>query len=635
MAKSLWPLYFDALNGLIVVTALVILMSGLDDLFIDVCFWGSEFFRRVVQRSRGPRITADAMRAREERWFAIMVPAWQEAEVIAHMIENTLETLDYNRYVVFLGTYQNDPATTAEADKMVARDPVRIRRAQVEVDGPTSKADCLNWILRSMAAYEVEKGIRFAGVLMHDCEDVIHPLELRYFNHQIDSYDLIQLPVMSLDLKWSAWVAGTYLDDFSEVHQKDLIVREQLTHTVPGAGVALCYNRNSIGAIMDARAGRVFNTATLTEDYDFSFRLADLGFKRQTFARFPIARTRLRLPGMWWQRPATSTGLLATCEYFPSEFQAAYRQRARWILGIAFLGWQQLRWSGSFLNKYMFFRDRKGIVTAPFSIVAYFVLANTLAISMLDDPHFAGPSATRLVIFSAWMRPVLLINIVLLANRLLERIYFVSRLNGLQQGLLSVPRTVFNNFINFAAVSRAWHQYITHLITGVPIAWDKTKHTFPTTAELVRHRRRLGDLLVERGMITPAELESAMTRQRDTGVRLGQALIADGRLTPERLADAIAEQDELPRVVRDTGPMPSLAGTIPAELIRRHGVVPFARAGGDTLQVAVSARPDSRVTQRIRATTGMHVAYVVACDHELARWVAAAAPEDLESIGQD
>ena len=432
---------------------------------------------------------------------------------------------------------------------------------------------------------------------------------------------------------WSAWVAGTYLDDVSETHQKDLVVRQRLTGTVPGAGVALCYGRHAIGAMMQANNGRVFNTSTLTEDYDFSYRLAAHGFTRQTFARFPIRRMRARQPGMWWQRSATANGLLATCEYFPSEFQAAYRQRARWILGIAFLGWQQLKWQGSLLTRYMFFRDRKGIITAPFSVLAYFVLANTLAVTLLDDRHFAGPAASRLVIFSAWLRPVLIVNIVLLSNRMLERVYFVSRLNGVQQGLMSLPRTVFNNFINFAAVSRAWHQYIRHLATGVPIAWDKTKHKFPSNAELARHHRRLGDMLVERGAITAVELEAAMNRQRTLGLRLGQALLLDGRLTPELLADTIAEQADLPRVARDTGPVKSLAGAIPADIIRRHEVVPFARAAGDTLQVAVASRPDSTVTQRLRAVTGMHVAYVVACDHEVAAWVAAAAPEDVLKPG--
>ncbi len=628
MSDASWSIYLAVLNTLIVVTAFIILFSGLDDLFIDLCFWGREFWRTVVHRDQVPPVTVETLMAREERWFAIMVPAWQESDVIAHMIENTLETLDYQRYVVFLGTYQNDAATTAEADRMVARDPLRIRRATVEADGPTSKADCLNWILRAIVAYEGEHAMRFAGVLMHDCEDVIHPLELKYFNDQIDHHDLIQLPVMSLELKWPAWVGGTYLDDFSESHQKDIVVREWLTGIVPGAGVALCYARHAIGALMAAHDGRAFNTCTLTEDYDFSFRLAALGFKRQTFARFPVQPEPAQRAGMAWRRSATAAGLLATCEYFPSTFRAAYRQRARWILGISFLGWAQLQWRGSLMTKYMLFRDRKGIVTAPFSILAYFVLANTLAVTLLNDQHLASRAATRLVIFSAWLRPVLLVNILLLANRIGERVYFVTRSHGLAQGLTSLPRTIFNNFINFAAVCRAWTQYIQHLINHKPIAWDKTAHTFPSNAELVRHRRRLGDMLVDRGVISPEQLESAMALQRESGLRLGQALLRGGRLCPEVLADTIAEQAELPRVRRDSMPLPSVAGAIPSELMRRHQVVPYARAGGDTLQVAVATRPASSVTQRIRAVTGMHVAYVVACDHEVARWVEAAAPDD-------
>lgn len=32
---------------------------------------------------------------------------------------------------------------------------------------------------------------------------------------------------------------------------------------------------------------------------------------------------------------------VATREFFPEDFRAAYRQRARWLLGIAFQGWTQ------------------------------------------------------------------------------------------------------------------------------------------------------------------------------------------------------------------------------------------------------------------------------------------------------
>ena len=49
-----------------------------------------------------------------------------------------------------------------------------------------------------------------------------------------------RLPVLSLPRKWNEFVAGCYLDDFSETHQKDVPVRARLTGIVPGAGVASC-----------------------------------------------------------------------------------------------------------------------------------------------------------------------------------------------------------------------------------------------------------------------------------------------------------------------------------------------------------------------------------------------------------
>jgi len=628
---NLAEVYFLLLNALIVVTAFVVLVSGIDDLFIDVCFWSKELVRILIRREPAQSVSAQDLRAKDERFFAIMVPAWQEADVIAHMIENTLQTLEYDKYVVFLGTYQNDAKTTAQAERMVAFDPEHVRRAAVLRDGPTCKADCLNWILRSITQYESERGMHFAGVLMHDCEDVIHPLELKYFNAHIDDADLIQLPVMSLELKWPAWVAGAYMDDFSEVHQKDIIVREQLTGLVPGAGVALCYSRRAIRQMMDALDGQPFNTSSLTEDYDFSFRLGKLGMK-QTFARYPLQRTPGTGMGLWWRRPATASGLLATCEYFPSEFVAAYRQRARWVLGISFLGWKQLGWRGDFWTRYMLFRDRKGIFTAPFSVLAYFVLANTLAVVSLDGSPPLDHATDRLVVFSSWLQPVLFINFGLLLNRLCQRIYFVTRLNGLQQGLMSAPRIVFTNVINFAAVFRAWHLYIKHLATGVPIAWDKTQHTFPSSAELAQNRRLLGDLLIERGLITPERLGVALDRHRASGVRLGQVLVEDGLLTPQVLADVVAQQAGFPRIPADAAPQLSVAKSIAPDLIRQHHVVPFAMQADDTLQVAVAATPAAAVAKAIRDSCAFRVTYVVACDHEVAAWAAdLAEAQDPES----
>ena len=93
-----------------------------------------------------------------------MVPAWQEYDVIAAMVEDLVRVLDYRSYTVFVGTYQNDAATIAEVERMRHRYK-HLHRVEVPHDGPTCKADCLNWLVQAILHYEFEAGIEFAGVV--------------------------------------------------------------------------------------------------------------------------------------------------------------------------------------------------------------------------------------------------------------------------------------------------------------------------------------------------------------------------------------------------------------------------------------------------------------------------------------
>ena len=107
-----------------------------------------------------------------------MIPAWLESGVIAAMIENMVSVLDYRRYVIFVGTYPNDPDTIAEVERMRRRYK-QLVRVEVKNPGPTNKADCLNAVVRAIFQHEEMTGTEFAGLVLHDAEDVLHPLELR------------------------------------------------------------------------------------------------------------------------------------------------------------------------------------------------------------------------------------------------------------------------------------------------------------------------------------------------------------------------------------------------------------------------------------------------------------------------
>lgn len=463
-------IYREVLEVIAAVSAVGILISSIDDLFIDIYYWVRRVYRWLTISTKHAPLRLEQLQTKEESYLAIMVPAWQEHDVIAKMVENTIATMDYKKYVIFLGTYQNDAQTTAEADRMVRRFPTMVKRATVPNDGPTCKADCLNWIAQSIFLYEEEHGIKFSGLIIHDSEDVIHPLEFRMFNYLIGRKDLIQMPVLSLERGWYDWVGATYMDDFAEWHEKEMVVRESLNGLVPGSGVSTCYSRRAIQLLAEQNANQPFNTDTLTEDYDLSFRLKKLGTS-QVFVRFPVVHT-VKRKSFWTGKEyeVDVDSVVATREYFPSTLRTAYRQRTRWVLGVAFQGWQQMGWRGGLATKYLFFRDRKSLWAPYVGLLTYFTAGSFMTIWSL---RFAGLEYMRFPDFvetRSWLFYVYLLNFWFFFNRIAHRVYFVTLEHGIVQGILSVPRMVVGSVINLFAVSRAWRIFVTHLITGKRIA---------------------------------------------------------------------------------------------------------------------------------------------------------------------
>jgi adsorption protein B len=469
--NTLEEAYLRAVLALTLLLGGVIFISGADDAFLDACYWLRRLGRRrKVLPAHSPELAA--MLAKPQAPFAIMVPAWKEAEVIAAMVENTVNTLDYEAYRIFCGVYPNDAATRRQVDRMAERYPGVVARVDVPHDGPTCKADCLNHIVRRVLDEEGSGGERIAGLVLHDSEDVIHPLELRVFNALLPEHDLVQLPVFSLPRKWTEFTAGTYMDDFAESHAKDMLVREALAAIVPGAGVASCYSRRALAALWACGAGEPFNTASLTEDYDLSFRLHSLRMK-ETFTHLAVQAEEFRAPGV----PGCTGQVVSTHEYFPDGIRAAYRQRARWIIGIAFQGWQHLRWRGTMRQRYFLFRDRKGLVTAPATAIAYLLLANYALVAGLGSPGLQ--EGLQAMLSTPALSVLLVLNAGFMLNRAAQRVYFVGRCYGALQGALALARMPVNNLINFLAVMRAWRLFLGHLVCGRKLAWDKTAHVFP------------------------------------------------------------------------------------------------------------------------------------------------------------
>jgi adsorption protein B len=612
--------YYAGLEWLAVIVALVIFVSSIDDVFIDIWYWVRRGYRSFTQRNRGySKLTVEQLHDREEQPMAIMVPAWQEHDVIAAMVQNMVEVLDYKSYKVFVGTYVNDPATIEEVERIARRFP-QVRRVEVPHPGPTSKADCLNFVVADIFAYERENNVEFAGIVLHDSEDVLHPLELKFFNYLLPRKDMIQLPVASLEREWYELVAGTYMDEFAESHAKEMVVRESVSNMVPSAGVGTCFSRKALQSLVGHTRNKPFNTDSLTEDYDVGMRLAQLNMQ-SIFGVFPVT---YRVRRTAWgarkrQREVLLDMPLCVREYFPDDFRAAYRQKARWVLGIGLQSWEQIKWQGrSTAARYLLLHDRKGVVTSFISILAYVLVLQFIIFHLGLATGWWDAAYPSLFEEGSIWRTLIYVNAIFLAIRAAHRVYFTTVLYGWEHGLMSLPRMVVGNFINCIAVGRAWKMYLQYLFRGKALAWDKTMHEFPSGAQLARKRQRLGELLQSWNAVEPTALERALQRQSETQAPLGRVLVSNGWLDEETLAEAIAYQADLPRAHLTADLVRNNAAQLPIDLAVRHRTVHIGRNKANRPVLAVSSPLAEDALKEVTAALGEAPVQRVAREGELA-----------------
>jgi type IV pilus assembly protein PilB len=94
-------------------------------------------------------------------------------------------------------------------------------------------------------------------------------------------------------------------------------------------------------------------------------------------------------------------------------------------------------------------------------------------------------------------------------------------------------------------------------------------------------RVRLGQILVESGVITQADLRRALEEQRRTGERLGKIVRALGLGSQTSIAEALARQLGIRFVRLDARSLePSVLARVPVALARHHQVIPIAERDG-------------------------------------------------------
>lgn len=571
----IWPPVLGAL-------AVVLLLSGLDDL-VPVLICAAHRLRHgkpQIASSLGEFLAT-------ERRIAIFVPCWKEAGVIGNMVRHNLAAISYRNFDVFLGVYPNDQLTVEVANHL-AETFRTVHFAACPHPGPTSKADCLNWIYRRMAAFEQEQGVEFDTVVLHDAEDLIHPEALAIINRERASHGMVQIPVLPLPTVLSEFTHGIYCDEFAEFQTIDMPARQYSRSFIPSNGVGTGFAREILERLASEREGRVFDAASLTEDYEVGVYIHQLG-QPQLFAPLTLG----------------GKGYIATREYFPRTLRSAIRQRTRWVTGIALQCWERHGWRGDWRTRYWFWRDRKGLLANPLSLLTNLLFlagAGDWLESVYQHRPWAFAVANPKIVAMCWL------TLLLQSMRLGVRAACVGKIFGPGYAVGVPLRCFHSNLVNCCASLGAMWQYLHSRLHRQPLAWLKTEHAYPGHEALVLHRRELGEVLAAAGYLAESDL-ARVRSEMPADTDLADYLLARALISEDDLCKAMSLQSGVPSTHIDPrGVKPRVARTLPAHVEKRFGIVPFRVADGRLL-VAGATVPPATAFEELKSFTRLPIEF--------------------------
>ncbi len=453
------PLFDWLVAELFAPLAVWVCISGLDDAFLDLQFawrWLRGKLNAPVWPRSGPRPSVRT---------ALLIPCWNEEGVLEGMLERNSGSIRDPRCDIWVGLYPNDRDSIAAFDRARAYLP-RIHKAVGPHAGPTTKADNLNAVWARILAYERLAGRDYDAVLLHDAEDVVHPLESEVAACALERCDMAQFPVLPIETPLRDWTHGVYCDEFAESHIKDLRLRAAMGGFIPSAGVGTALRREVLDRLRIERGDELLNPRCLTEDYFLGLDIHAMGFRQD----FPVLRD------------PDDGELIATRAYFPRSFLAAVRQRTRWIIGNNLQSWERFGWRVGRRQIYWLWRDRKGLLNHGVSLLTnlcFFYSAASWSAArssgnewLLGDALGASPTLVALL----W------VNALLLVWRGAVRIACCRQVYGWRHSLTAPLRAPWANLINFCATTRALTMFLAAKRRKRRLNWSKTAHAFPPNA---------------------------------------------------------------------------------------------------------------------------------------------------------
>ena len=152
------------------------------------------------------------------------------------------------------------------------------------------------------------------------------------------------------------------------------------------------------------------------------------------------------------------------------------------------------------------------------------------------------------------------------------------------------------------------------------------------------HRRRIGEILVNEGLVSQEQLEEALRVQKKTGELLGSVLMDMGLVAESDIAKTMCLQYQLPFITLQNYEFDEkLLQLFPKEFLHKHRLLPFDKVG-DMLLVLVTEIPADQVLEEIpkltHLNTALYVGYLSEVTNQLNKSIPIAGAAPAKPVGK-
>ncbi|MDR0306633.1 MAG: Flp pilus assembly complex ATPase component TadA [Chitinispirillales bacterium] len=150
----------------------------------------------------------------------------------------------------------------------------------------------------------------------------------------------------------------------------------------------------------------------------------------------------------------------------------------------------------------------------------------------------------------------------------------------------------------------------------------------------LKQKKRIGEILVEQGLITPEQLNQGLAEQKASKTLLGKCLVKLGFITESKIIDILSAQLEIQHVVLQYFNFSKeLIRLIPEDMARKHKVIPMYENNG-VLTVAMVDPSNLRTFDHLKFKTGKEIEPVIASEKSIMEAIEKNYSTGLEEMNQ-